>query len=149
MWLSPKSFVLFVEFYNGFFSTSALISGIVSILGWISGESIFRVLLRVEWTRKDLQSCIQIDFSAPLYHISFAWGTRKHFPCKSCFFPQMNPSRLIFLETKMNIAQRQRSFYLETFQNHFFLRDADSSTQTWVLSTDPILAHTNNNSFKM
>lgn len=41
MSLYPDSFVLFVAHYNRFFSTSAFISGIVSILGIIGGESIF------------------------------------------------------------------------------------------------------------
>ena len=62
--LYPKSVVLFVSITTDS-STSAFISGIVSILGSISGESIFSVLLRVDRTKKQSKDVFE---PAPMHH---------------------------------------------------------------------------------
>lgn len=101
MSLYPESLVLFVADYNRFFSTSAFILGIVSIWGSISGESIFRVLLRVDWTITRYKDVFQL--TAMHHTITFYFQGQANV-LLAIHFVLIKPSNLVFLRTQLGYS---------------------------------------------
>lgn len=97
---SPESFAVFVAYCNRFFSLSAFILGIVSIWGSISGKSIFRVLLRVDWTITRYKDVFQLTAMHRTV-ILFEGQTNVRLAIHFVF---IKPSKLVFLRTQLGYS---------------------------------------------